>query len=128
MNNKPLKIVFVVVGVLILMILLMIAFKRFDNFIIQNPTGEDSFYLINVINCTELQLKNESFLIPLAFVDRKRVFYEQSDATHAKGCWYDTILIDDLTLDWLDENCMEQPANLFRKKYQCDKGFLVSVS
>ncbi len=95
------------------------------SFTIKDSSGKDSFHLINTIACTNYQLTNETFLIPLDYVQRKRFYYEKENSSYARGCWYDAFLAEDLNIEWLTENCEITKSRYFTKEYLCDKGFTV---
>jgi len=131
MENDIKKIIFfsviTIIFLTILTILIVINTSNLEYSII-HPNGGDSFYLITNIECNEYQLKNETFLFPLDYQKRDRIFYENLNDTYARGCWYDTLLVEDLTLEWVTENCNITKRSILEKEFSCDKGFLVKIT
>jgi len=105
-------------------------------FEITNNQGNSSEFLIKVVNC-DTQNINDDFYIDDTYVKMGRYYSERINETHGKMCWYDVIDKENLTKQWLGENCecingvyTESPSGGLVypdcNKWSCDKGFIVN--
>jgi len=113
-------------GIIILMIsATLLLSPLFSDFQITNLQGNETDFLIKIVDCTPPFLLNETSLIPKKYQDRETFFGEQINSTHGKLCWYDVFNLEDLNSTWLNENCQIN-SGFFRSSYDCDKGFKVN--
>ena len=89
---------------------------------IVSPSGNSSDYLINIVGCN-IQNLSASFYIPYNYSSLGQRFGEKINETHGEMCWYDVIYSENLTYDWLDENCNK--TYFIGAEYSCDEGFIV---
>ena len=106
-------------------------------FLAFSPNGDELNAIIDVNNCTRpLTFNSTTYDVPSEYQDAGQTFIQTINDTHASVCWYDLILIEDITIDYLTSYCRPK-ADLCEASsscddsegiyYVCDEGFEVEV-